>query len=281
MTTSSSPDGGGDMRRTFAFVAILVLAFAQSLANTARADSILNELLEFADTKLEFSATGTGDKSYLIDLTHVNSGFFTKYAVLDARITYDLAQVANRDCPPSLQPSQSDATGPAGARVRRSASPQVSVQRVAIARPALRYYVLRVFRNAPGDVSSSGPCATVASVTYTLKVKLFAASSSGAGSFTQVRLPTGGDGEPSIAVDRSHGDAIYVSAPVGGPAVLGGPPGGHDFWRFLDGAATWSYSQPVFGGNDTTGGFDSHVLVADNGDVWLADLGVAAIYVGR
>src|SRR5216110_2168376 len=137
MTTSSSPDGGGDMRRTLAFVAILVIAFGQSLANTARADSILNELLEFADTKLEFSATGTGDQSYLVDLTKVSPNFFNKYAVLDARITYDLTQVANRDCPPYLQLSQSDATGTAGARVRRSASPQVGVQRVAIARPAL------------------------------------------------------------------------------------------------------------------------------------------------
>lgn len=271
------------MRRTLAFVAILVIAFGQSLANTARADSIVNELLEFADTKLELSVTGTGDNSYLIDLSHVSPSFFSKYAVLDGRLTYDLAAVANKDCPPYLQISQSDATGTAGTRVRRSASPQVAVQRVAIALPAERYYVLRVFRNAPGDASSAGPCATIASVTYTLKVKLFASSPSGTGSygFRQVRLPTGGDGEPSIAVDRSHGNALYVSAPVGGPAILGGTPGGVDFWRSFDGGATWSYSQPVFGGNATTGGFDSHVLVADNGDVWLADLGVAAIYVGR
>lgn len=271
------------MRRTLAFVAILVIALGQSLANAARADSILQAVLEFADTKLELSATGTGDNSYLIDLTRVNPSFFSKYAVLDARMTYDLSTVANKDCPPYLQISQSDATGTAGARVRRSASPQVATQRVAIALPAERYYVVRVFRNAPGDVSSAGPCATIASVTYTLKVKLFASSPAGTSNFgfSQVRLPTSGDGEPSIAVDRSHGNAIYVSAPVGGPAVLGGTPGGVDFWRSFDGGATWSYSQPVFGGNSTTGGFDSHVLVADNGDVWLADLGVAAIYVGR
>lgn len=271
------------MRRTLAFVAILVIALGQSLANAARADSILQAILEFADTKLELSATGTGDNSYLIDLTRVNPSFFSKYAVLDARMTYDLSTVANKDCPPYLQISQSDATGTAGARVRRSASPQVATQRVAIALPAERYYVVRVFRNAPGDVSSAGPCATIASVTYTLKVKLFASSPAGTSNFgfSQVRLPTSGDGEPSIAVDRSHGNAIYVSAPVGGPAVLGGTPGGVDFWRSFDGGATWSYSQPVFGGNSTTGGFDSHVLVADNGDVWLADLGVAAIYVGR
>jgi hypothetical protein len=269
------------MRRTLAFVVIFVIALAQSFANTARADSILDAILEFADAKLELSVTGTGDHSYLIDLTKVNPTLFNKYAVLDARITYDLSRVANPDCPPYLQISQSDATGTAGARVRRSASPQVGVQRVAIARPALRYYVVRVFRNAPEDVSTAGPCATVASVTYTLKVKLFASNPSPTGGFSQVRLPTGGDGEPSIAVDRTHGDAIYVSAPVGGPAALGGTPGGVDFWRSFDGGATWSYSQPAFGGNDTTGGFDSHVLVADNGDVWLADLGVAAIYVGR
>src|SRR5258705_1800399 len=213
MTTSSSPDGGGDMRRTFAFVAIFVIAFSQSVANTAHAEGILNEILEFADAKLEFSVTGTGDQSYVIDLSKVSTTFFNKYAVLDARITYDLSQVANRDCPPYLQLSQPD-TGNGVVRVRRSASPQVGVQRVAIAQPALRSYVLRVFRNAPGDASSAGPCVTVASVTYTLKVKLFASSPSGGGGFTQVRLPTGGDGEPSIAVDRTHGDAIYVSAPV-------------------------------------------------------------------
>ena len=271
------------MRRALAFAAILFIAFAQSLANTARADSIIDAILEFADAKLEFSATGVGDQSYLIDLTRVNPNFFaTKYAVLDARITYDLSLVANRDCPPYLQISRSDASGTAGDRVRRSASPQMGVQRVAIALPVVRYYVLRVFRNAPGDVSSAGPCATIASVQYTLKVKLFASNPSPVGlGFTQVRLPTGGDGEPSIAVDRNHGDAMYVSAPVGGPSALGGTPGGVDFWRSSDGGATWSYSQPVFGGNNTTGGFDSHVVVADNGDVWLADLGVAAIYVGR
>jgi hypothetical protein len=271
------------MRRTFAVVAILVIALGQSFGNTARADSIVNELLEFADAKLEFSATGTGDQSYLIDLSRVSPTFFNKYAVLDARITYDLAAVTNPDCPPYLQISRSDEIGTEGDRVRRSASPRVGVQRVAIAQPRVRYYIVRVFRNAPGDVSSAGPCATIASVAYTLKVKLFASSPSGTSNFnfTQVRLPTGGDGEPSIAVDRAHGDAIYVSAPVGGPAVLGGTPGGVDFWRSFDGGATWSYSQPTFGGNSTTGGFDSHVLVADNGDVWLADLGVAAIYVGR
>src|SRR5689334_4925519 len=93
MTTRSSPDGGGDMRRTLAFVGILVIALGQSFANNARADSILNELLEFADAKLEFSVTGAGDQSYLIDLTKVNPTFFNKYAVLDARITYDLSQV--------------------------------------------------------------------------------------------------------------------------------------------------------------------------------------------
>jgi hypothetical protein len=270
------------MRRTFAFVAIFVIALAQSVANTARAESILNQILELADAKLEMSVTGTGDSSYVIDLTKVSPSFFNKYVVLDARITYDLSQVANRDCPPYLQLSQPDpGDGNGPRRIRRSASPQVGVQRVAIAQPALRSYVLRVFRNAPGDASSAGPCATIASATYTLKVKLFASSPSGGGNFTQVRLPTGGDGEPSIAVDRAHGNAMYVSAPVGGPAVLGGTPGGVDFWRSLDGGATWSYSQPVFGGNSTTGGFDSHVLVADNGDVWLADLGIAAIYVGR
>src|SRR5438477_7202185 len=124
MTTSSSPDGGGDMRRTFAFVAILLIALGQSLANTARADSILEAILEFADTKLEFSATGTGDQSYLVDLTKVSPNFFNKYAVLDARINYDIMQVANRHCTHYLQLYQSAAIGTAGAIVRRSALPQ-------------------------------------------------------------------------------------------------------------------------------------------------------------
>src|SRR5436189_2301040 len=100
MTTRSSPDGGGHMRRTLAFVGVLAIALGQFLANSARADSILSEVLEFADAKLELSVTGTGDQSYLIDLTKVNPTFFSMYAVLDARITYDLSQVANPDCPP-------------------------------------------------------------------------------------------------------------------------------------------------------------------------------------
>lgn len=272
------------MRRpiiALAFLAILLAPLA--LGKTARADSILETALEFADTKTDFTLTGSGNADYFVDLSTVSASFFANhYTVLDARLSYDLSQVVNKSCPPNLTLIRSDAVKTNGPRIRRSSEDNVAVQRVAIAQPYDRYFKLQVRRDSTG-VATSGPCLTLSnlSVPYSIRVTLYASSPAGTGNFnfTQQHLPVKGDGEPSIAVDRLHGDLTYISAPTAGPALLGGNAGGVDFWRSLDGGATFSYSQPVFGNAD--GGFDSHVAVAANGDVYLADLAATKIDLGK
>ncbi|GAC1456704.1 MAG: hypothetical protein NVSMB8_03690 [Candidatus Limnocylindrales bacterium] len=271
------------MRRPILAVALLaILLVPLGLGRTATAESILETTLEFLDTKMDVTLTGTGNADYFIDLSQVNPNFFANhYTVLDAKLSYDLSQVLNKNCPPNLTLIRSDAIHTNGARIRRSSEDNVAVQRVATAQPYDRYFKLQVRRDSTG-IATSGPCVTLSNlaVPYTLRVTLYASNPAGTSNytFTQQRLPVKGDGEPSIAVDRLHGDITYISAPTGGPAALGGNAGGVDFWRSLDGGTTFSYSQPVFG--NANGGFDSHVAVAANGDVYLADLAATAIDLG-
>lgn len=271
------------MRRPILVLALLaILLVPQGLGRTASAESILESTLELLDTKMDFTVTGTGNADYFVDLSAVNPSFFANhYTVLDSRISYDLSQVVNKSCPPNLTLIRSDQVHTNGPRIRRSSEDNVSVQRVATAQPYDRYFKLQVRRDSTG-VSTSGPCLTLSnlSVPYTLRVTLYASNPAGTGNytFTQQHLPVRGDGEPSIAVDRLHGDLTYISAPTGGPAALGGNAGGVDFWRSLDGGTTFNWSQPVFG--NANGGFDSHVAVAANGDVYLADLAAVAIDLG-
>lgn len=271
------------MRPRFGVLAAIALAVTFLVSSgPARADSIVQQLLEFTDTSLDYQVQGSGNVDYLVDLSKVSAKFFTShYAVLDARITYDINAVINPQCPPNITLRTSDATGAANAYVRRSAAPSVGIQRVAIGAPQERYYVLQVRRDGTG-VSTSGPCVTLSnlSVPYTLHVRLFQSNPASTGfGATQVHMPTRGDGEPTIAVDRAHGDIVYVSAPDGVPAVLGGQNGGVDFWRSLDAGASWSWSQPSF--LDQSGGGDSDVIVASDGSVWLADLALSNVYVGK
>lgn len=269
------------MRRMLAILAAVLVAVGASPAAPARADGIVEFVFEAADTALNFTGSGTGNTDFFINLTKVSPAFFANhYTVLDARISYDLNAVLDKDCPPDITLRTSDATHVAGDYIRRSAENQVAIQRVAIAQPQERFYLLQVRRDAPG-VATAGPCATVQSIPFTVKISLQAsnAASTPNFSFSQQHLPTRGDGEPSIVVDRLHGDAIYVSAPVGIPAAFGGFSGGVDFWRSFDHGGSFAYSQPVFA--NAAGGGDSHVIVDAAGDVFLADLGVAAIYVGK
>ena len=272
------------MRSRFVVLATVALLAIATLSSSrpASADSIVQELLEFTDAALDFQVQGSGNVDYFVDLSKVSAKFFANhYAVLDARITYDIAAVVNPQCPPNLTLRTSDATRATGDYIRRSAAPSVGVQRVAIGQPRERAYLLQVRRDGTG-VSTSGPCVTLSnlSIPYTLRVKLFQSNPAATGfGATQVHLPTRGDGEPTIAVDRTHGDAMYVSAPVGIPAVLGGQNAGVDLWRSLDAGASWSWSQPAF--LNQAGGGDSDVVVGSDGSVWLADLGLAAVYVGK
>lgn len=271
------------MRRLASAFGTAILLWATVLAGPARADSVIEFVVDAtADAAPDFSTqgtTGSGSTNYFVDLTRVSPGFLAKYAVLDARITYDLGLVLDPACTPNLTLFVSDATHAAGDYVRRSAASSTAVQRVAIAKPQHPYYLLEVRRDGTG-FSTSGACVTVQSIPFTLTVRLYASKPRRVGSgFTSLHLPTSGDGEPSIAVDRLHGDATYVSAPVGVPAILGGNAGGVDFWRSFDHGGSWAYSQPFF--TNSTGGGDSHVAVDTAGDVFLADLAATNLWVGK
>lgn len=271
------------MRRLIVPLAIAALVLAWPV-HPARADSIVQEIVELADTQLDITVQGVGNTDYLIDLSKVSAKFFTAhYAVLDARITYDLSKVLNPQCPPNITLRTSDAQKTAGDYVRRSAAANVAVQRVAIAQPRERYYLAQVRRDGVG-VATTGACGSLQNppVAFTLRVRLFASSPAGTSNFTfaTTHMPTRGDGEPSIAIDRRHGDAAYVVAPIGGPAALGGFESGTDFWRSFDHGATWTWSQPRFSLNSTAG-FDNHVVVDGSGAVLIADLAATTVFVGK
>jgi hypothetical protein len=270
------------MRRLIVPLAIAALVLATS-STTVRADTIVEQLIELVDAKMDVTVQGTGNADYFVDLSKVNPAFFSgNYAVLDSRITYDLSAVRNPQCPPNITLRRSDAQKTSGDYVRRSAAANVGVQRVAIAKPNERYYLLQVRRDGTG-VATSGACVTLANlaVPYTLRIQLYASAAKSTGlGFSSAHLPTSGDGEPTLAIDRAHGDAMYVVAPVGGPAVLGGMPSGTDMWRSFDHGASWTYSQPVFGLNSTAG-FDNHVVVDGSGAVLIADLAATTITVGK
>ena len=270
------------MRRTLSVLAAFLLTLAWPQAR-ALADVPIPEIdTPLSDAALEINTTGTGNNDYFIDLTGVSAKFFANhYAVLDARITYDITKVVNPSCPPNITLRTSDNTKAGLAYVRRSSANNVSVQRVAIAQPAGRQYLLQVRRDGTG-VATAGPCVTLTNlaVPYTLKIKLAQETASPTGwGFATQHMPTRGDGEPSIAVDKRNNN-VYISAPVGGPAVVGGMPGGIDFWRSLNSGSTFEYSQPVFSAN-ATAGFDSDVVVDKSGTVWLLDLAATTIFVGR
>ena len=90
-------------------------------------------------------------------------------------------------------------------------------------------------------------------------------------------LPSSGDGEPSIAVDRNHGDTEFVTAPVGVPSAVnpiatGNGTGGVDYWR-SNGNGGFDYQNISLG----NGGGDSHVAVDSAGYVYIADLALSNI----
>src|SRR6266516_3176794 len=246
------------MRRTLSVVAAFLVTLAWPQAR-ALADVPIPEIdTPLSDAALEITTTGTGNNDYFIDLTGVSAKFFANhYAVLDARISYDITQVVNPSCPPNITLRTSDNTKAGLAYVRRSSANNVSVQRVAIAQPDGRQYLLQVRRDGTG-VATAGPCVTLTNlaVPYTLKIKLAQETASPTGwGFATQHMPTRGDGEPSVAVDKRNNN-VYISAPVGGPAVLGsllngstGLPGGIDFWRSLNSGGSFEYSNPVFSAN--------------------------------
>lgn len=271
------------MRRTFIVVAALLFALAWPQAHAVAEVPIPEVDLPILDeANFEFNTTGSDNTDYFVSLGKVSAGWLANhYAVLDARITYDLSRVTNPSCPPNITLRTSDANKTAGDYVRRSSASNVAVQRVAIAKPQETYYLLQVRRDGTG-FATSGACVTLGNlaVPYRLSVTLKAEGAQGTGfGMRATHLPVRGDGEPSISIDRRNNN-VYISAPVGGPAVAGGMPGGIDFWRSLNGGTSFEYSQPVFSAN-ATGGFDSHVAVDRSGTVYLLDLAATTIFVGR
>ena len=128
------------MRRTLSVLAAFLLTLAWPQAR-ALADVPIPEIdTPLSDAALEINTTGTGNNDYLIDLTGVSAKFFANhYTVLDARITYDITKVVNPSCPPNITLRLNDANLTS---VRRSSANNVSVQRIAIAQPAERQYLL-------------------------------------------------------------------------------------------------------------------------------------------
>lgn len=181
-----------------------------------------------------------------------------------------------------------------------------TVQRVALADPYWSKYQVELISLAPGAnlQGLTGPCA-VQSLTsflgsaqaYTLNVSYStqeAAAPSGGFSFSTRHLPdantlslggTPGAGEPTIVVDATHGNRVYVSAPTGVPAGVNcafppnpsGPCMGDDFWYSTDGGNT--FSECNAGG--LTGGGDSHTAVDSSGSIYNVDLAATHVYTQK
>ncbi|MEA2647197.1 MAG: hypothetical protein QOE92_2280 [Chloroflexota bacterium] len=129
---------------------------------------------------------------------------------------------------------------------------------------------------------------------YSLTIRYFDAPETPAGngfSFATKHLPQSnpspsqpGGGEPSIAVDRLHGDRVYISTPVGVPSVANClfPPAntgcqGTNFWFSLDGGDTFTFCNASF----QNGGGDSTLAVDTTGSVYMADLAASDVPTGK
>ena len=162
-------------------------------------------------------------------------------------------------------------------------------QRVAFSSPRYAEYAVALHSVGTGGVQE--PCfpSPGSSATYSLTLRYDDSAPAAAGngfSFTTMHLPRStpslsdpGGGEPSIAVDRLHGDRVYVSTPVG---VLAGPTcleelnpdpnqhicNGTNFWFSLDGGRTFTFCNA----STPNGGGDSALAVDTTGSIYGADL---------
>ncbi len=95
-----------------------------------------------------------------------------------------------------------------------------------------------------------------------------------------VALPAYAGGEPSLAVDHRDPRNVFVTAPQGIPAgvggVLGAAPNGVGFWASRDGGRSFPTRANV---GSAAGGGDSDVEVGSDGTVYVADLEAAAAAV--
>jgi hypothetical protein len=168
-------------------------------------------------------------------------------------------------------------TNDTGKYVRESALPKSHVQRVAVDSPpgaALPQAIYRVRDLAP-----------VAHTTTVRFVDEPPTSIPGPFAFSNQHLPVAnpsssvpGSGEPSIAVDRLHGDLVYVSAPNAVPAGLGcilgsrvQGCGGVNFWFSGRGGTNFKYCNA----SAPNGGGDSALAVDTAGSIYSADLALS------
>ncbi len=95
-----------------------------------------------------------------------------------------------------------------------------------------------------------------------------------------VTLPGYAGGEPSLAVDPRDPRNVYVTAPQGIPAAVGGAAGGASdgvgFWASHDGGRAFPSRANV---GSAVGGGDSDVEVGTDGRVYVADLEAVAAAV--
>lgn len=168
---------------------------------------------------------------------------------------------------------------------RSSHLPNSATQRVGELLPTRTEYELNIGTSGP-PTSGCGfnPLATQASFVITLTYGPSAPGSfSGGFAFRNQQLPVAnpsvsqpGSGEPSTAVDRLHGNRVYISAPVGVPSALGCvfiKPGteccnGINFWWSTNAGSTFKFCNA----SDPNGGGDSHVALDTTGSIYSADL---------
>ena len=158
-----------------------------------------------------------------------------------------------------------------------------TTQRVAVATPLAPEYEVKVKSTSSNTTSAIGcnganggpPLAFTMIASY---INLPAATTA----FSVQNLPSAkpsqsapGSGEPSVVVDRLHGDRVYVSAPVGVPsgfgcAVNGQTDGcnGINFWYSTDGGNTFTFCNA----SDPNGGGDSTIALDSTGSIYSADL---------
>jgi hypothetical protein len=168
-------------------------------------------------------------------------------------------------------------------RARRSHLPGSTSQRVAIGTPlrAPQYLV----RFAPGGTS----CTSTSTGQYQLLISYRDSPdlpASNGFSFSNQELPPAlgsnaipGGGEPSIVVDRLHGNRTYISAPGAVPSAAGciqrsgNICNGTLLWYSMNGGQTFTFCNPSL----PNGGGDTHLAVDTSGSIYGADLGLTNV----
>lgn len=205
-------------------------------------------------------------------------------------------------------PDTSDLSSTTYGRTSNAAGSKV--QRTAIAEPGDPEYEVDEIALAPGvgTLASASGCggSSIASsllgapqaYSLTISYTTVAARAASHGfAFSTRHLPIAnpsqsppGSGEPTIVVDRLHGNRVYVSGPVGVPSGLGcalstlvefQPESegcnGVNFWFSTNGGSSFKFCNASL----PNGGGDSHVAVDRTGSIYSADLAASNVDVQK